>query len=203
MNTEDKNMERENGAPLLAAIDQTNPFKVPENYFDDLSNKIIGEIKISALSKINTFITPHNYFDDLSNQIINQINLEKIKNNSTDFAVPDGYFEDAKLKILNAVKPQKKSFSKVIRFSFIRYAAAACILLMTSAGIYLNIHQTKNLSYQLSQVPDEEIESYLKQHTDNADVPLIIENLPEKPSFSSDKSNLTDEEILELINNTP
>ncbi len=204
MNTEDTNMDWEKDAPLLASLKKNNPFKVPTNYFEDLEKRIQSEVFLDTL-KLNSdgFKTPTNYFEGLSQQIINQIKLQETISQDLGFDVPQNYFEDAKQITLKSVQVKRTGIAKVINLSLIRYAAAACILMMTSFGIYFNIHQSKNLSSQLSEIPNEDIENYLQQHVDNGDVPIIIDNLSSKSAFSTDKSKLTKEELIKLLNTTP
>ncbi|OAQ40635.1 hypothetical protein A5893_06745 [Pedobacter psychrophilus] len=204
MKTEDTNMNWEKDAPLLASIKKDNPFKVPTNYFEDLDERIQNELFLENLkSNIDNFKTPKGYFENLSQQIINQIKLNEIISEGLGFATPEKYFENTKQQILKSVEPKKEGITRIINLNLIRYAAAACILMMTSFGIYFNIHQSKNLSHQLSEIPDEEIESYLQQNVDNGDVPVIIENLSDKAVFSTDKSKLTEEELIKLLDTTP
>ncbi len=204
MNTEDINMDWEKDAPLLASIIKANPFKVPANYFEDLGEKIQSEVFLDNLnSNTDGFKTPIAYFDNLGEQIINQIKLQEIIVGDLGFATPQNYFENAKQQTLKSIQIKKKGIARIINLSLVRYAAAACILMITSFGIYININQSKNLSHQLSEIPDEEIESYLQQHVDNGDVPIIIDNLSDNSAFSSDNSKLTEEELIKLLDTTP
>lgn len=204
MNTEDTNINWKKDAPLLASIKRANPFKVPLNYFEELEEKVKSEIFLDNLkSKSNYFKTPNAYFDNLSEQIINQLKLQEIISENSGFTIPQNYFENATKQTLKSVQIKRKGIARIINLGLVRYAAAACILLMTSFGIYFNIHQSKNLSYQLSKIPDEEIETYLQQHIDNADVPVIIENLSDESPFTSDESKLTEEELIKLLDTTP
>lgn len=204
MKIEDTNMDWEKDAPLLASLKKDNPFKVPLYYFENLEEKVKSEIFLYTLkSNSEGFKTPNAYFDNLSEKIINQIKLEDIISKDLGFTVPQNYFENAKQQTLKSVHIKRKGIERIINLGLIRYAAAACILMMTSFGIYFNIHQSKNLSYQLSQIPDEEIETYLQQHVDNGDVPVIIKNLSDKSKFSSDKSKLTEEELIKILDTSP
>jgi len=197
-------MDWEKDAPLLASIKKDNPFKVPTNYFEDLKEKVKSKIFLDNLkSNADFFKTPDAYFDNLSEQIINQIKLQEIISEDLGFTIPQNYFTNKKQQTLKSLKTKKKGIVRIINLSLVRYAAAACILMLTSFGIYFNIHQSKNLSHQLSEVPDEEIETYLRQHLDNGDVPVIIDNLSDNTAFSSDNSKLTEEEIIKLLETTP
>lgn len=176
---EEENMDWEKEAPLLASLDRQNAFTVPDGYFEGLQQNVMSEITLEQLQlKTPTFEIPANYFEESAEIIQSTILLESIKSNNNDagFKVPDNYFEDLKSQTIQHIKPKK---TNVIRFNFLRYATAACILLTTSLGIYFNIKHTSNVSYQLSQVSSDDLETYLKQNTDATDIPMIVESLDE------------------------
>ena len=190
MKTEDENMEWEKDAPLLAGLSKENVFKVPEGYFDSLSQQIINEVKLSELlPEKDGFAVPSNYFEETKSNIQAAIYLETLKpqlfSENKGFEIPENYFETAQLKIKNKIEVKK---ARTLQLSFLRYAAAACILLTTSLGIYFNIQHTNNVDYQLSKVSEEDIEIYLKQHTDANEIPMLIESLDDDAIIDFDLS---------------
>ena len=120
---------------------------------------------------------------------------DSIKASNAGFAIPNEYFETGKVEIISKIRFKKLYFGKIISINFLKYAAAACILLTISFGIYFNIQHSNNVNYQLSKVSDEAIESYLKQTVEATDVPVIIENLENKPVFSLDGNQLHADDI--------
>lgn len=196
MNSEDENMELEKEAPILASIGKKNNFEVPNGYFENLSEQILNQALLNDLAgNKNNFELPNGYFESLDQQIISSIYLDTIKTNSAEsngFDVPVGYFADSKQRLLNSINTQPKK-SKVIKLHFVRYAAAACILFTTSLGIYFNVKSETSINTQLSKIPAKEIESYLNQHTDSSDLPMLIENIDETnltiDDFNADKTN--------------
>lgn len=56
----------------LKNISKKNIFKVPENYFEDLSAQIEQrtQLVVKSLPKENVFKVPENYFEDLESQIL-------------------------------------------------------------------------------------------------------------------------------------
>ena len=199
MNREDDLTNWEKDVPLLASLKREDGFVIPENYFKNLSEEIIKQIKVEDLAgKKSDFQVPESYFETLENKIQSAILLEHRKDllraNHSGFAIPNEYFESNKTVIISKTRIEKSNFGKIISLKFIRYAAAACILLTASFGIYFNIQRTNNINYQLTKVSDDDIETYLKQNVEAADVPLIIENLENKP-FSLDKNQLNADEI--------
>ena len=200
MNEEEGITNRGKEIPLLASLKKTNGFSVPNNYFNDLSKNIINQITIEELAgKDVAFQVPLNYFENFQSNIQETISIEDRKNylqsKNEGFFTPNNYFESSKVEITAKIELKKSPFRKIISINLIRYAAAACILLTTTFGIYLNIKRSNNIDYQLSKVSDDAIESYLKQIVESSDVPVIIENLENKRVFSLDENQLHADEI--------
>ena len=200
MNKEQDIINWEKDAPLLASLKRENNFLVPPLYFKNLSEEIINQIKIEeTFGKNPTYKIHENYFETLESKIQSAIFLEdkkdSIKASNAGFAIPNEYFETSKVEITSKIKFKKPYFGKIISINFLKYAAAACILLTISFGIYFNIQRSNNVNYQLSKVSDEAIESYLKQTVEASDVPVIIENLENKPVFSLEENQLHADDI--------
>lgn len=186
MKSEDENMEPEKEKQYLTAINKKNPFETPDGYFDGLTERITNQIKLNEfVDTENKFTTPPDYFEELSQQIQSKVYLDNIKAHDSQnggFEVPDGYFADAAESIQNIIAAKPKT--KVLKLHFIRYAAAACILLTATLGVYINIQHNTAVDYQLSQIPSTEIESYLNLHTDGNDLPMLIENIDDDTDLS-------------------
>lgn len=190
MKSEDDKMELEKQAPILATISNQNPFKTPEGYFNALTEQITNQVKISELTN-NPFEVPNNYFNELNQQITSSVYLNTFKDlESKDygFDVPTNYFYEAQERIQNSIAKPKTS--KIIKLHFIRYAAAACILLTTTLGVYFNVKYTTTVSHQLARIPAHDIETYLNQHTENTDLPMLIENIDNVSDLSMDDFQL-------------
>lgn len=90
----------------LDKIAKTNVFKVPDNYFDELTLSIKLRIEIDeesnfSLAKTQSFSTPKGYFEGLSSKILSRI--EQIEAKGIDlesleraniFKIPNAYFEN-------------------------------------------------------------------------------------------------------------
>ncbi|MEX1202700.1 MAG: hypothetical protein WEA59_05630 [Ferruginibacter sp.] len=89
----------------IAGLPRTNVFKVPKDYFEELSGKILLHISKPP----STYNVPEAYFDQLSDQIVSKIIISQQQNkvaeeitalysaiagigNSNIFSVPDNYF---------------------------------------------------------------------------------------------------------------
>ena len=84
------------------------------------------------------FTVPPNYFEVLNAQIKSQIAIEKFK--SVGFTTPSNYFNKLQTSILDQTVNAKQT-TTVIRFwssDLMKYAAAACFILLTASALYLN-----------------------------------------------------------------
>lgn len=147
-------------SPLLAGIEKTNVFSIPEEYFKKLDTYII------EIAKENNFLQhihinkqpvndiPPGYFTNLSENILNKIKnqqtqnaLEEIENLSpvlyqlqpiNVFKLPGTYFTNLSNEILQKINVQPDT--KVVTFlkynSFLKYAIAAIFAGAMALGIF-------------------------------------------------------------------
>jgi len=109
-------------SPLIAGMEKTNVFSVPQGYFDGLADHILGICKADESSIINGFSkeqqqeVPAGYFDNLANTIMarikeaeNETASEELRTlspalfsiqNENVFEVPAGYFDTLSDKIV-------------------------------------------------------------------------------------------------------
>ena len=87
----------------LKQVNPTNPFTVPEGYFNELEQNITSYIKLDEFKTQGTqqgFAVPENYFEELSSNIQSRIFVEEALNIDTPgFAVPQDYFENLEQQI--------------------------------------------------------------------------------------------------------
>lgn len=160
-------------------------FEVPPNYFEELTGNIQSRITIeSAMADEPGFAIPEGYFDDLQQQIESRIFVEEALNGPVEqFAVPEGYFEKLNKSILDktvnldTVSREKVKSGGIVRklyaSNFFKYATAACVTLALCGGILLSEltgsvveHKGTFLHKELSQVPVDDIRSYLELNGD-------------------------------------
>jgi len=156
-NLENNDWKKE--APILAALPVHNPFSAPEGYFEDLSLHIKNVVYLEKMkSKVAEpgFSTPENYFDELSQDINAEILTSRLKSISTaqDFTAPANYFEQMQQRILDQTvrKENPVKETKVMRLwhsKLLRYASAACLLMVCSIGFYFYQHNSagRKLAY--------------------------------------------------------
>jgi hypothetical protein len=84
-----------NDYPSLKQVSPTNPFTVPDGYFDELHQRAMSRAIIDGVNADTGFTVPEGYFDEAQANLQSRINIEAALNNSSGhFTVPDNYFED-------------------------------------------------------------------------------------------------------------
>ncbi|WP_410219672.1 hypothetical protein [Pedobacter sp.] len=142
MNRVDENMEWKDEAPILAQLPASNPYRVPDDYFNTLTEHIHQCIFIAELDKNPTggFSIEKSFFEEQKQQILNQVALSDQNPADTGFSIPDGYFDRLNSNILaktintNASRPKKIK----LWLSVTKYAAAACVILIGSIFFYIS-----------------------------------------------------------------
>ncbi len=151
------------------------------------------------------FNLPEGYFNNLAENIRVNVFIADLKENNLDtgFTVPINYFETLRNKLSETSKVSNQQTynpqTKILKLNFIKYAAAACILIVCGLAIYLNVAKN-NLQNQLANLPNEDLELYLQNNTNSTDLLLIIENVNEI-NVNVDK-NISTQEINEYLNET-
>lgn len=144
----DNNLEHndwKDEAPHLSRLPKVNPFAVPEQYFEGLSDKICAAVFVDELKAKAGFPeseVPAGYFEQLPDEINAKITLDALRlPKDTGFTVPEGYFDRINTAILQTVSQAATPEVKVRKLwpsKLTRYAAAACLALITSFAVYLN-----------------------------------------------------------------
>jgi len=164
-------------------------FTVPENYFEKLTANIQSRITIEEA--LNTedagFTVPGDYFDNLQQQIKSRVLVEEALGDPVEhFTVPQGYFNQLNKNILDKTVNKRNANRNgiVVRLftsTAFKYATAACFALVLGGGILLNeltdpayVHENSFLHKQLSNVPIDDIKSYLQLNVDAGDTQQTV-----------------------------
>jgi hypothetical protein len=174
MKTDIENNEWKAEAPYLASLPKQNPFCVPEQYFATLPHCIELSVyteKLKAVAGEAGFIVPDQYFTTSKAQIIASITDEHplALPLSSGFSTPDLYFKKLQAGIiartagLSTMTEQKatpyKAVPKLVRLwqsDLIKYASAACFILVTAFGLYLN-QQTYTKDSTVADLANEQM----------------------------------------------
>lgn len=144
----DKNLEHNewmDEAPHLSRLPKINPFAVPDQYFEGLSDRISAAVFVDELkSKAGIFgaEAPIGYFENLPAEINSRIALESLNlTKQNGYAVPEGYFEKLQASIVNKAyeeQPAKPKLKKLWATGFVKYAVAASLVLVSAFAVYFN-----------------------------------------------------------------
>lgn len=178
MKTDIENNEWKEEAPYLAGLKKENPFSVPEQYFDALPETIINSVYLSELKEempVPGFSVPDQYFSSLQDRILAQTTGGILNSlpSSEGFSVPDQYFQKLQSKILDRVAVEKqipsaveeeiipvKAESKIVRLwrsGLLKYASAACFVLATTFGLYLNQQHQITAAASANDIANEQM----------------------------------------------
>ena len=164
-------------------------FTVPEGYFDELAQQIQSRIAVEdILSKEGHFTVPEGYFDNLAQQIQSRVLVEgALGAQAGPFTVPGGYFDKLNKNILDKTVEtgdgnRKGVVRKLFASTAFKYATAACFAVAIGGGILLDQattnqpidHKSTFLHKQLSNVPADEIKSYLQLNIDAGDTQQTV-----------------------------
>ena len=126
-----KNLENEEWreeAPTLSGVPVRDVFSVPQNYFEELAASI--EAKKSV--------------DNLRNMVAEEA-----------FNVPTDYFEKMRADIVAKTKSPSKVL-KIWRSNVLKYASAACFVLVAGLGVYFNQEQPSQ-SANYAEIANEQM----------------------------------------------
>jgi len=186
MNENIENNDWMNEAPALAAMGKRNPFSVPDGYFENSDEAIFSAVFLDGLQqKIskNNFEVPPHYFENLTEQIQTRIVLSEMPKAENTFTVPENYFDTLQSRITNRITASEpKREAKVIplwRRNIVKYASAACFLLMASFGIYFYQNSTNTVKQVQSA------ETVNEQMLYDIDESTIIDHLQTQNTTSS------------------
>lgn len=198
MNENIENSDWTKDAPALAAMQKRNPFTVPNGYFDSVDEHVASAIFVSGLNrKMNNggFEVPNDYFVNLSERIETNILLETLSKSESTFAVPVNYFDTLQDKITSKITAeQPKNVAKIIplwRRNIVKYASAACFLLIASFGAYF--YQNSSSTIPVMQTQTEELAN--EQLLYDIDESTIIEHLETQNTTTSNNNSASDTEM--------
>jgi len=191
-------------APHVAALSRTTPFTVPDHYFEELNAQILGAVYMDELKEqagVFNADVPAGYFENLSADIYSRISMDTIKPQvkETGFEVPSGYFEQLSASISQRVaaedKPEKAvPVFKLWHSSMLKYATAACIVLISAFGIYVNQDETVPAAPVATKVALQN-----EQILFDIDEDVIIEHIQSGNTEQAANTSATKAEIEEYI----
>jgi len=200
MNENLENNDWKNEAPTLAEMGKRNPFAVPDGYFESVEEQVLSAVFLDSLKQKtnhNSFEVPQNYFEDLTEQIEMRISLSEMPK-AQSFAVPENYFDTLQSRINNKIAAETpKKEAKIVplwRRNMVKYASAACFVLMASFGAYF---YQNNPSVPVAKTATADLAS--DQLLYDIDENTIIEHLEAQNTNSSKTNSASDTEMENYI----
>jgi hypothetical protein len=217
MNEENKIREElKEISELLASIDKKNVFTVPENYFENLAEKICLHTRLNENKKTqaeNFQEVPAGYFDTLSSQILAKIKREEAKDAEGEsnllsslkgknvFKVPEGYFDNLSENIISKIgRPAAKVIPISSAKRWWKYAAAAVVtgaIAVSSLQIFYKPDMTKNHSAaQSNDLPGYIQSSFQYKTAQQIDEGIASLSTDEIAKYLEINGNILDVEML-------
>ena len=218
MNEENKILEElREISSILASVEKKNVFTVPENYFENLAEKISLHIFLHETKKSqaeNLQSVPAGYFDTLSSEILTKIKREEEENaeestllsslkDKNVFTVPEGYFDNLSENIISKIdRPAAKVIPISSAKSWWKYAAAAVVtgvIVVSSLQIfYRSPDMTKNHTAvtQSSDLPDYIQSSFQYKTAQQLDEGIASLSPDEIAKYLENNGNILDDEML-------
>lgn len=202
---------------VLASVEKKNVFTVPENYFDNLAEKICLHTLLNENKKTqgeNLQQVPAGYFDTLSSQILTKIKREEAENAEEEstllssvkgknvFKVPEGYFNNLSENIISKIDlPAAKVVPISSAKRWWKYAAAAVVtgaIAVSSLQIfYKSPDMTKhNTAAQSNDLPDYIQSSFQYKTAQQIDEGIASLSPDEIAKYLENNGNILDDEIL-------
>lgn len=135
----------------LEHISKKHPFIVPQNYFEELEDRLLSKInhKLDSKSIVNLDAPSESYFDEFENKVLSAIKAKQFESRKLKhpFKTPLNYFEDFDTTIINKVDEQKSkkitSTPKITvwrRYSLVAIAASVALI----TGVFVTKQMTKS-----------------------------------------------------------
>ncbi len=133
---------------------------------------------------------PKNKSDNWQEEAPQLAQMEKIN----PFQVPEGYFDTLSTRIQNRIDAQEKAkFGIKIIPIWIKYAAAACLVLSIGISMYLNLNSQKN-NINWDEIPEQEMVVYLQNNLDEEDTQMIFDRLNDNQK-TMEIENINEQEL--------
>ena len=133
--------------------------------------------RLSGLPVEDVFSVPPNYFEELSASIEAKVAVDRLKSLAGDqpFTVPSGYFDRLNAEVMAKAKSPSKVL-KLWRSGIVKYASAACFLLIAGLGTYFYQDQPKQ-TINYAEIANEQMlfdidEDVIIEHIQGTDVSI-------------------------------
>lgn len=194
-----------NGGKGLPESLGVNPFTVPDDYFERLNRRTLQRCQHNGEPEV-TFPVPAGYFTQLQDRILSRIAEEKLREKVSEpgFTVPGDYFSALQKATIDRSVPHQTAppVRSLFPRGWIRYAAAACIIMALSVSGYFRLaNSDRHPENNLDAVSDQEILGYLEFYGSPSDITYLTEYLNEERNMAGGLDDLSEEDIEAYLNN--
>ncbi len=218
-------------SPVVANIPKRNPYAVPEGYFDQFSDTVLGKIAINQVLKKKPglpFQAPSGYFEGLADNILSRIKSGEVQKSDHSpeivselesiapfligisrtnlYSLPPGYFES--LSPTGPLSRIPQTRTKIIGFGTslrkgIYYLAAAAVLgiMVTGAAIFYREHTGKVPAQKNGITALVNIPDSLAGLSDTA-IESYLSTQPTAFDLAAPAQNEYDPDVNDLLNST-
>ena len=207
----------------------TNPYSVPDGYFEGLADRILARIKsddVSAEEEINSlspllaglsrkmpFEVPADYFEETGGNLQAFTTEEEslvlsFISREMPYQVPAGYFAGLPDQVLEKINDNKVKVVPLMRAKWMRLAAAAVMAgIITLSGIfYFNQDSTTPsggdaIAKEVEKVSSEELNAFIKNNTGLTTTPEQKSAVTEEARALLD--DVSDKELEAFLSNIP
>lgn len=138
----------------LEKLERKNIYKVPENLFENIQQKVLSDINgfdLEKLERKNIYRIPENMFENIQEKVLsgmNNFDLEKLERKNI-YKIPGKMFENVQENVLTGIKADKKAPVFKLKWG---YAAAASLALIFGSAFLYNSASDPSEDQEVSRV---------------------------------------------------
>ncbi|MGO4708151.1 hypothetical protein AB4Y90_03320 [Chryseobacterium sp. 2TAF14] len=138
----------------LDNLERKNIYKVPENMFENIQEKVLSGVKdfdLDNLERKNIYKVSETMFETVQERVLNKVqdfDLEKLDRKNV-YKVPEHMFENIQDRVLSEIRAERKA--PVFKLNW-RYAAAASLALIFGSTFVYNLNSDSDSSMNGDQV---------------------------------------------------
>jgi hypothetical protein len=140
----------------LKQVSTAPGYTVPDQYFSSLKDRILAQTSEEVLN------TDEQYLVEAADESVDTAEILKRLPAAAGFSTPDQYFQQLQSKILAQTSEEAAPAraSKIVRLwhsGLLKYASAACFILVAAFGFYLNQQTYKPAAASAAETANEQM----------------------------------------------
>lgn len=136
----------------LDNLERKNIYKVPENIFKNIQEKVLSGVKdfdLENLERKNIYKTPENMFENIQEKVLSRVQTFDVENleRKNIYKTPENLFETVQERVLSEIKAEKKA--PIFKLNW-GYAVAASVALIFGVTFVYNSSSDSALNGDLA-----------------------------------------------------